>query len=211
MNWAAMGYNSVAMTGRRTMAEAGITRMVEIRAASLQEFTSRGYEATTMGDIAARIGIRGPSLYKHVASKQELLVAIMSGTMEALISAQRSAVATTTDPTERLRRAVQAHVRFHVRHQLEAFVGNREIRSVTQPHRRAILARRAEYELGFRSLITDGLETGVFRTTSPQLASYAILDMGIGVSAWFRNDRGLSEDEVVWQQTEFALRILGAG
>lgn len=185
------------------------TRMSEIRAAGLELFTRCGYEATTMADLGAEVGIRGPSLYKHVASKQDVLVDIMTTTMDALLAAHQAAVASTTDPTERLRRAVEAHVRYHARHRLEAFVGNREIRSLIEPHRSAILARRADYELGFRALITDGVADGRFHVTSPRLASYAILDLGMGVATWFR-DGEFDENEVAWQQTEFALRLVGA-
>lgn len=184
-------------------------RMSEIRTAALELFTRRGYEATTMTDLGAEVGIRGPSLYKHVASKQDVLVDIMTTTMDALLAAHRAAVSSTTDPTERLRRAVEAHVRYHARHRREAFVGNREIRSLTEPHRSTILARRADYEQSFRSLITDGIAAGRFHVTSPRLASYAILDLGMGVATWFRDDE-LDENEVAWQQTDFALRLVGA-
>ncbi len=44
------------------------SRMSEIRTAALELFTRLGYEATTMADLGAALGIRGPSLYKHVAS-----------------------------------------------------------------------------------------------------------------------------------------------
>lgn len=186
-----------------------ISRMSEIRAAALELFTRRGYEATTMTDLGAEVGIRGPSLYKHVASKQDVLVDIMTTTMDALLAAHQAAVAGTADPTERLRRAVEAHVRYHARHRREAFVGNREIRSLIEPHRSAVLARRAEYELGFRSLIADGVAAGRLHVASPQLASYAILDLGMGVATWFR-DGQFDENEVAWQQTEFALRLVGA-
>jgi AcrR family transcriptional regulator len=184
--------------------------MSEIRSAALELFTRRGYEATTMADIGAAVGIRGPSLYKHVASKQDMLVQIMVGTMDALIEANRSALATSTDPTERLRRAVEAHVRFHARNRLEAFVGNRELRSLEEPHRAAVVARRAEYEQAFRMLIVDGVAAGRFHVRSPRLASYAILDLGMGVSTWYREDGELTENEVAWEHTEFALRLVGA-
>jgi AcrR family transcriptional regulator len=186
------------------------SRMSEIRYAALELFARLGYEATTMADIGAAVGIRGPSLYKHVASKQDVLVEIMVGTMDALLAANRSAVATTTEPTDRLRRAVEAHVRFHARNRLEAFVGNREIRSLVEPHRTAVLDRRADYEQSFRTLIAEGVTAGRFHVASPRLASYAILDLGMGVSAWFREDGELTENEVAWQYTEFALRLVGA-
>jgi AcrR family transcriptional regulator len=185
------------------------SRMSEIRTAALELFTRLGYEATTMADLGAALGIRGPSLYKHVASKQDVLVDIMATTMAELAAANAAAVASTADPVERLRRAVEAHVRYHARHRREAFVGNREIRSLVEPHRAAILARRADYEHSFRSLIADGVAAGCFHVTSPQLASYAILDLGMGVATWFREGE-FDENEVAWQQTEFALRLVGA-
>ncbi|GAA2409438.1 TetR/AcrR family transcriptional regulator [Actinomadura vinacea] len=192
------------------MAGAAASRMPEIRAAALELFTLHGYEATTMAAIGARVGVRGPSLYKHVASKQELLAGIMVATMDALLAEHARATAGTADPTERLRRAVDAHVRYHARNRLEAFVGNREIRSLVEPHRSAVLSRRAEYELRFRTLVDDGVAAGRFRVSSARLASYAILDLGMGVAAWFRADGELGENEVSWQYTEFALRLVGA-
>jgi AcrR family transcriptional regulator len=185
-------------------------RTAEIRTAALDLFTRLGYEATTMADIGAAVGIRGPSLYKHVMSKQDLLVQIMTGTMGTLLEAHRTAVASTEDPVERLRRAVDAHVRYHARHRLEAFVGNREIRSLVEPHRSHVLAQRAEYEAGFRAVITDGITAGRFSVASARLTSYALLDLGMGISAWYREDGELSENELAWQYTDFALRLVGA-
>lgn len=185
-------------------------RAAEIRAAALDLFTRRGYEATTMADIGAAVGIRGPSLYKHVASKQELLAGLMTATMDDLLAGHRVAVAGTDDPVERLRRATDAHVRFHARHRREAFVGNRELRGLVEPHRGAVLARRAEYEQCFRGLVEDGVAAGVFRVASAQLASFAILDLGMGVAVWFREDSGPTENEVAWQYTEFAMGIVSA-
>lgn len=182
-----------------------------IRAAALELFAARGYEGTTMADIGAAVGIRGPSLYKHVASKQDLLVELMTTTMDGLLELQRVALAGTTDPVERLRRAVDAHVRFHARHRLEAFVGASEMRSLAEPHRGTVLGKRAEYERSFRRLVEEGVAAGRFRVPSARLASYAILDLGMGLATWYREEGELSENEVVWQQTEFALRLVGAG
>jgi AcrR family transcriptional regulator len=193
------------------MSGKGSARSEEIRRAALELFTRQGYEATTMTDIGNRVGIRGPSLYKHVTCKQELLVQIMAGTMTALLTEHDRAIAGTDDPTERLRRAVEAHVRYHARHRLEAFVGNREIRSLEEPQRDSILAQRAKYEARFRKLITDGAAVGKFHVASPRLASYAILDLGMGLAVWFREDGELSENEITWQYIDFALRLVGAG
>lgn len=130
--------------------------------------------------------------------------------MDRLLAAHRAAVAGTEDHAERLRRVVDAHVRFHARHRREAFVGNRELRSLVEPHRGAVLGRRAEYARCFETLIADGVAAGAFRVGSVELAAYAILDLGMGVAVWFREDSGPTENEVAWQHTEFALRLVGA-
>ena len=185
-------------------------RRVAIRLAALRLFATQGYRATTMADIGAAVGMRGPSLYKHVASKQELLAEIMISTMERLIEGTREATASTDDVREQLRRAVEAHVRYHARCRLEAFVGNREIGNLEQPDRDRVLRRRGEYERGFRRLIERGADEGVFAVRSARLASYSILDMGIGVAAWFREDGEFSADHIAYQYGDLALSMVGA-
>jgi AcrR family transcriptional regulator len=187
-----------------------VDRLGHIREAALELFTRQGFEATTMSDIGAAVGIRGPSLYKHVASKQHLLAHVMVTTMEALLTAHHAAIASTSDPVERLRRATEAHVRYHARHRLEAFVGNREIRSLVEPHRSQVLSLRADYEACFRTVIQAGVDDDVFQVESVRLASYAILDLGMGVAVWYRDDGATGEDAVVWQYSQFALRLVGA-
>jgi AcrR family transcriptional regulator len=198
----------------RPREQAGATkdspRSSAIRLAALELFTQRGYAATSMADLGAAVGIRGPSLYKHVASKQQLLLEIMVGTMDALIAEHGAAVSGAGDPNTQLRRATEAHVRYHARHRLEAFVGNREIRSLEEPGRAKVLAMRAMYEQNFRDLVQAGIDLGCFNVTSARLTSYAILDLGMGVSAWYREDGELSENQVVWQYGEFALQLVGA-
>ena len=69
------------------------------------------------------------------------LAEIMTDTMRRLIEGSREAVASSDDVREQLRRAVEAHVRYHARHPLEAFVGNREINSLEQPEQHRVLRR----------------------------------------------------------------------
>ncbi|MET8852719.1 TetR/AcrR family transcriptional regulator [Amycolatopsis sp. NPDC004625] len=182
-------------------------RAAAIRLAALRLFAAQGYRATTMADIGAAVGIRGPSLYKHVSGKQVLLAEIMLGTMDTLLAMHAEAVDGVTDVTERLRRAVEAHVRYHARHRLEAFVGNREIGSLEEPDR--VLRLRSAYERGFRELIERGLAEGVFTVRSARLASYSILDMGMGVSNWFHDSGEFSVDQLAYQYGDLALRLVG--
>ena len=188
-----------------------LTRAEAIRDAALTLFADRGFRATTMKDIARAVGVRAPSLYTHVRSKDALLTEIMVTTMDDLIKGFHLAVATTRDPVEQLRHATEAHVRYHTRHRREAFVGNREIPSLKPGARRIILDKRREYSILFRDLIDRGSKEGIFLRSSPRLVAYAILDMGIGVAAWFRPDGPYTVEELVQSYGEFALRLACRG
>jgi AcrR family transcriptional regulator len=179
-----------------------------ILTAALGLFAERGYQATTMDDIGGALGIRGPSLYKHVRSKQDLLAEIMLETMRTLIRDQEAAVSAEGDVVTRLRRAVEAHVRYHAAHRREAFVGNREIGSLEEGNRHLVLGLRDNYERRLRAIIEEGCAGGQFSVPSARLASYAILDMGIGVAAWFRAGGEHSVDRVAYTYAEHAIRIV---
>ncbi len=188
----------------------GSDRRISILLAALELFAVQGFRYTTMADLGDHVGIKGPSIYGHFASKQEILSEIMSATMDRLLGEFQSAVESTDDVVEQLRRSVEAHVRYHARHRFEAFVGTREIGSLREPERSTITARRDEYERGFRSLIEQGVAAERLSVSSPRLASYAILDMGMGVAVWFREDGPLGEDQVVREYGIMALHAVGA-
>jgi len=186
------------------------SRSLSVRDAALTLFADRGYHATSMRDIAAELKLQAPSLYNHVTAKQEILRDIMAETMLALMKNVRGVLATTDDPYDQLRRAAETHVRYHARHHREVRVGNHEIAALEEPHRSTITGLRREYSRLFVRVIERGVEAGVFTTRSPLLASYAILQMGIGVSMWFRPGGSLSEDDVVFEYGNIALGVAGA-
>ena len=53
-------------------------RRGEILDAALSVFAEKGYEAGTMRDIASRVGVTEPALYRHYAGKEALLVDLIS-------------------------------------------------------------------------------------------------------------------------------------
>jgi AcrR family transcriptional regulator len=185
-------------------------RRRQVRTAALELFAAQGYRTTTVDEIGERVGIRGPSVYKHFRSKQDLLVDIVVETMDVLIAAQRDAIRSAGDPREQLRCVVEAHVRYHAEHIREAFVGNQEIHNLVEPHRSELLRKRADYDRRLRRLIEKGVREGVFEVASPRLAAYAILDLGTGVSVWYRAGGADRLDDLVALYAELALRMVGA-
>ncbi|MFE9295921.1 hypothetical protein [Streptomyces niveus] len=56
-----------------------------------------------------------------------------------------------------------------------------------------------------------GVAEGVFDVRSARIASYSILDMGIGVASWFNEGGEFPVDQLAYQYGDMALRIVNAG
>lgn len=79
-------------------------RAREIVAAAGELLEREGLEALSMRRLADRLGIRAPSIYKHVSGKEELEAALVSDGFEALAATFEEAVRDSADPLAELAR-----------------------------------------------------------------------------------------------------------
>ena len=172
-------------------------------------FAERGYHGTSMKDIAEKLGVRAPSLYNHVTSKQDMLYAIMDKAMDRALTALDETLAGVGDVSERLRRATESLVLDFLRYPAEVTVCNNEVRSLEAGNRLAIVAKRDRYAARVRGIIEDGVAAGQFAIESPSLGSFAIREMCVSISRWFRADGPISPEQVAREYSEFAVRIVG--
>lgn len=186
------------------------SRRVLILDAALEVFVAQGFLGATMEDIGEVVGMRAPSLYKHVRSKQQLLAELMSRSIADIHRALSAAITSTDDLELRLRRAMEAHVRYHAANRLDALLGANELSNLEPgPLRVGILAERDRYEAAFVEVVHSGVEAGVFDIARPRLTAMALLDLGSGVAVWFRSDGEIGVDELVYHYSDLAVRMVG--
>lgn len=181
-----------------------------IREAAADLFFKHGYEATSLRSVAAAVGIQVGSLYNHIHGKEQLLAGIMVAIMDELQPAVEAAVESAGDSAvQRLRAALDAHIRYHGQHAREVFIGNSELRALDPDDRKAVLARRSRYERYMQELIVAAAaETGA-DLIDPKLQTYAVLALGMHVASWFRPRGPLSLEKVVDTYTRISLRQMG--
>ncbi|HEV3350224.1 MAG TPA: helix-turn-helix domain-containing protein, partial [Methylomirabilota bacterium] len=83
-----------------------------ILSAAADLFRERGYPASTVDHIAARLGMSKASLYTHFRAKEEMLAAISRETIDAFTRDLSLVLGSDLGPEEQLRRVVRQHVRF---------------------------------------------------------------------------------------------------
>ena len=180
-----------------------------IRTAAVNLFFEHGYEATTLREIAAGVNIQVGSLYNHIPSKEDLLFSIMSGVIEDLILELDERLKPLKDPIERLRTAVRVHVEFHTHRAREVFIGNSELRSLTQEHRSEVIALRDQYEDHIVGILKAGTKAGVFQVDDPKLSAYAIVTIGTQVAGWYHEGGRYRLPQIAEHYISFILRGLG--
>ena len=77
-------------------------RSVFIRAVARSEFGRRGYEATTVRDIAGAAQMSTGSVYREIGSKEELLVSIMRSFAEKVVAGWDAALTSTATSVQKL-------------------------------------------------------------------------------------------------------------
>jgi AcrR family transcriptional regulator len=189
------------------MLETPRRRAIEDAASTL--FRERGYAATSIRDIAQALAIRGPSLYAHVTSKEEVLWAIVDRAASRFERSAHDALADSgADPTHRLEALVRAHVDVITTDPGEASVFVAEWRHLSGDRRAQILDRRDAYEERFRSVVRDGMADGTFALTDPALAATFLLSALNGIAGWYRPDGRLSADRIADHFVDLAVRSL---
>ena len=194
-----------AQTGRRSSPSSD--RICE---AAITLFRKRGYHGTPMRSIASAIGLEAGSLYYHFASKQEILFAIIDGTMNDLLEGLQTATEGPGNPGQRLHAAVRFHVLFHAYRRDEAFISRSELRSLTQANLRRSLGKRDHYEELLCRVLAAGMSTGDFDVPDARLATMAILTMCSAVADWFSERGPLTAEGVAASYAAMVLRTVRA-
>jgi AcrR family transcriptional regulator len=174
-------------------------------------FSSIGYEGTSMRHIARDVGIKPASLYTHFASKEDILWHIISRTTLDLETLQDAAMARLEHPVERLRAFIRNHALYHANHPRESRIANVQIYSLSQAHFQEIVAFRRRYEVQLQEILVAGQKRGYFEQYDAKLASYALLQMGIGIAYWYGGTGRATPEQVADLWETFALNMMGAG
>ena len=154
------------------------------RAARL--FTSKGYDAASMRDLAAEVEIRPSSLYHHFPSKQHILFAICSGFQRDFNLEVVPELRAEQPPDVAIRAAIRKHIEFSNRRWPDVLVNMRERRSLPPEQQASINVLRRQYRDALTAVIERGTKEGVFHVPDAKLASMLILDMVNGMAHWFK-------------------------
>lgn len=161
-------------------------------------FAEKGYHGTSMRDLGKELGLLGSSLYSHIDSKEDLLVEVVDEGARLFLDSADKATAVDGTAGERLRALIAGHVDVVLDHQDVVRTYLNEARMLDEGHRSRVVESRDAYEMMFRSVIEQGVDSGEFRAdVAPKIAAIFILSILNALERWYRPDGDLDRNRIV--------------
>jgi AcrR family transcriptional regulator len=179
-------------TGRRGRPGHSLDSLLDVAVAV---FNERGFEATSMEELAARLGVTKSAIYHHVPSKVELLRLALDRALDALFAVTEESGATTGRAIDRLEHVVRGSVRVLAAELpfvtlLLRLRGNSEIE-------RTALQRRREFDRFVTGLVRQAEADGDVRPdVDPAVTSRLLFGTVNSLTEWYRPDGGLTPDQL---------------
>ncbi|MFA9444530.1 TetR/AcrR family transcriptional regulator [Egicoccus sp. AB-alg6-2] len=174
---------------------------------AVRVFNERGYDGTSMGDLAAALGITKSSIYHHVAGKDALLGLALDRALSALFAVLDEPASTTGRARDRLEHVVRRSVAV-LDAELPFVTLLLRVRGNT-PTEQDALERRREFDRRVAELVAQAVDDGDLRADlDPSLVTRLLFGTVNSLVEWYRPGRGASADEVADALVEMTLRGL---
>lgn len=190
------------MSTTSTDAESPRARLLRVAA---HLFREKGFERTTVRDIAAGVGIQSGSIFHHFASKDDILFNVMSETIVELTSRMERELANNNDPVTRLRALILCELQAVNGETSEAMaVLVYEWRSLSSAKQEQVLKLREYYEGLWLDVLQACAAAGQIRGDTGMLRRFLTGALSWSVT-WYRKDGSASLEDLADQALLLAL------
>jgi AcrR family transcriptional regulator len=198
---------------RHTRPGAGAAGRMEIVAAAAAVFSERGYAATSIDDIADRLGASKGRVYHYYRSKADVFLDVHRVAMETMLDRIGPLVSAEGDASERLGQMAREHARllmaeFEMQVVAVQGVEMHLLQRGSDAHRAAtaeVIRMRDEYEQLFVDVLTAGVDAGEFRAAPPRLLSKVVLGALNWITMWYRPESGTDPEGIADQFATFVV------
>jgi AcrR family transcriptional regulator len=198
--------------------EALVDSRQEILRTAARLFQQRGYDATSMNDVAAALKLSKGGLYHHFQSKDEILFEIMTHAMDITQARVIDPVRSITGAEERLRALMRLHIEVVLSpRDREITVMLHENHPLPPSLRKRINARKKEYIHFVEGLVADLQKEAPRKSqeisrpgspatrVTPRAAAFAILGMINWIYQWYKPEGDLQTNNLIPQFTDLIL------
>ncbi|SCE97734.1 transcriptional regulator, TetR family [Micromonospora haikouensis] len=180
-------------------------------ASALELFERRGFDRTSVQEIADRAKLTKGAFYHHFESKDDLLRHIQEEYLEAQLAAIAKIEAGSDDPKVRVAELIRFSLTSVAEYRAHVTIFYQERRNLTADLFAEVTRKRGLVESAFAGMIADGVARGAFRSdVDPRIATFGLVGMCAWAYQWLNVGGPLSVDEVARQFSAMVLEGLYA-
>jgi AcrR family transcriptional regulator len=170
-------------------------------------FHSRGYEYTSLNEIAEDLGVSKPSLYYYVKSKEDILNECIQQGLEMASAAFGQAEMNGKNGHDKVLIFFEKYLDslFDDVGQCSSTV---DIRGLNQDLAEQIRKTRSQIDHRIRSFVEEGMKDGSIPAADPVLTTFFLFGAYNWIGNWFRADESKSREEVEKAFLESTRRLL---
>ena len=176
-------------------------RRAQILEKAAHLFCAKGYDSTSMSDIADAVGITKAGLYYFVESKEHLLYLITDYGLDLLDETVLDPLRNREGSIELLHELIALHVNMVIHRPREVTIILHERTALTGLYREKILQRKKAYINWVRDLLLRLQEEGLARDLDATAATYFLLGAMNWIYQWYKVDGRLTEEALVKELT----------
>ena len=147
------------------MEAVNLSRKEQVIRSAAELFREKGYAASSMRDLAQKLGIEAASLYSHIKSKEEILQQLCFDMATEFRKSLTEVEKKNVTATEKLRLGIIGHIQVMAKDLTASAVFMNEHRHLSQPFLNDFLLLRINYINRFKTIIEDGTKKGEFKET----------------------------------------------
>lgn len=183
-------------------------RRAQIVAAATTLFASQGFYKTTIKEIAKKAGVSAGLVYQYVREKEDVLLLVLLGVVEAYQREIPLATEGVDDPLDRLAATISAYCRVIDRHRAATVLAYRSTKSLP-PENRALI-QKAEIETNrlIAGPIKDCIKAGYLRKVDLDVATYHVV---MAAHAWALKSWNLKTRMTVEQYIDANIDLMFSG
>jgi len=184
-------------------------RAIDIYRQAARIIYEKGFEATSMADIAEAVDLTKGGLYYYIKGKKALLFAIMNFAMDLLESEVVAPARQEETAKDRLARIIKGHVKLVIDEASAMTILVYEEEGLDESHRPKIAERKRAFADFVQTAIHEVVGDDDPPRIDPFLATFSLLGMVHWVVRWYKPEQtDLSPEQVVDQLTHMALHGL---
>lgn len=159
-------------------------------------FREKGFNATSMRDLAESVGIEAASLYNHIKSKNEILEAICFEVANRFTANMDVMEASNQKPINKIESLLRFHIKQMVENYEEVYVSDKEWKHLSEPYLSNFHNQRRSYRKRFAAIIEEGIRKNEIKKIDAPTAVLIILHAVSGIESWHRSVAKMNAQEL---------------